>query len=352
MFTIRLTNDSGREKWDSFVSGHPQAGPYHWFGWKTTVEKGYGHRGYYLIAEGGDGTCLGVLPLICMKFPWGRKSFVSLPYCDYAGPLGDTEVMKALVEKAVYLAKNLRAQSLELRLSEEPRWLNDNEKSDFHVFSSKARMILTLPYGSNDLWSGFKPKLRSQIKRPQKEGLKAEIGGEELLDDFYMVFNLNMHRLGSPVHDRRWFQGLLQTYGEKARVAVVRLEDGTPVAGGIILAVGQKACVPWASSLSEYNSIAPNMLLYYQCLAWSADNGFNQFDFGRSTPGEGTYRFKEQWGSTPHPLHWYKQGFNGVPVSGMTSKSDVRDTVASIWSRLPLPITSFLGPKLRKYISL
>jgi len=27
------------------------------------------------------------------------------------------------------------------------------------------------------------------------------------------------------------------------------------------------------------------------------------FDFGRSTAGSGTYRFKEQWGAVPRQLH-------------------------------------------------
>ena len=352
MFSVRLANDTDREKWNAYVSSNPEAGPYHLFEWRTAVEKGYGHKGYYLIAEGEDGEFQGVLPLICMKFPWGQKSLVSLPYCDYAGPLGNEEAMKALIKEALILGKNLRVQGLELRFSEEPIWLNDDSKLGPRGFHSKARMILQLPKSSNELWSRFKPKLRSQIKRPQKEGLNAEIGREDLLGHFYNVFKLNMHRLGSPVHDRRWFEYLLQAYGERARVGVVRLKNGASVAGGIILTLGRKSCVPWASSLREYNSLAPNMLLYYQFLAWSAENGFNQFDFGRSTPGEGTYRFKEQWGSAPHPLHWYKFGFNGVPAPEMASKSSARDKVAFIWSKLPMPITTFLGPKLRKYISL
>ena len=48
------------------------------------------------------------------------------------------------------------------------------------------------------------------------------------------------------------------------------------------------------------------MLLYWTFLAFAADNGYGQFDFGRSTPGEGTYRFKSQWGAEPHQLYWYE----------------------------------------------
>ena len=352
MLLIRLSTDHDREKWDSFVATDPEASPYHWYAWKRAVEKAYHHKGFYLMAENENGDCFGVLPLICIKMPWGKKIFVSLPYCDYAGPLGADEVKKALIEEAISLAWKEKAQSIEIRFAYKQEFLNGNMPENFQANNRKVRMLRDLPSTSSELWSEFKPKLRAQIRRPQKEGLKEELGGKELLNDFYRVFNLNMHRLGSPVHDRRWFESLLEEYGDKAKVGVVRHKKGVPVAGGILLTIGQRACVPWASSLREYNQLAPNMLLYYQFLSWASENGYKQFDFGRSTPGEGTYKFKEQWGSFPQPLHWLKQKFNGAPKTGITSKSSARDKVASIWSKLPLPIASFLGPKLRKYISL
>jgi FemAB-related protein (PEP-CTERM system-associated) len=352
MFSLRLTTDYDREKWDSFVATDPEAGPYHWYAWKRAVEKAYHHKGFYLMAEKENGECLGVLPLICIKMPWGRKILVSLPYCDYAGPLGAYEVKKALIDKALYLASKEKAYGIEIRFPSKPDFLNENIPENSQINIHKVRMLRELPLTSSELWSEFKPKLRAQIRRPQKEGLKEELGGKELLNDFYRVFNLNMHRLGSPVHDRKWFENLLEEYGDKAKVGIVRHKNGVPVAGGILLTIGQKACVPWASSLREYNPIAPNMLLYYRFLAWSSENGYKQFDFGRSTPGEGTYKFKEQWGSFPQPLHWFKQEFNGAPKTGIISKSGARDKMASIWCKLPLPIASFLGPKLRKYISL
>lgn len=48
------------------------------------------------------------------------------------------------------------------------------------------------------------------------------------------------------------------------------------------------------------------MLLYWAMLEYACDQGYRQFDFGRSTPGEGTCRFKEQWGAKSHQLYWYQ----------------------------------------------
>ena len=61
---------------------------------------------------------------------------------------------------------------------------------------------------------------------------------------------------------------------------------------------------PWASSLRQYSKYSPNMLLYWKMLEFACDNGFNYFDFGRSSLDEGTYKFKKQWGASPVPLPW------------------------------------------------
>ncbi len=114
---VRLATDNDQPGWDSYVLSNPDAGPYHLYGWKTAVEKAYGHKGYYLMAEDAiDGSCVGVLPLICFKkMPWGKKSLISLPYCDYAGPLGGPSVKKALLDKCHDLAQDIGASTIELR---------------------------------------------------------------------------------------------------------------------------------------------------------------------------------------------------------------------------------------------
>ena len=144
-------------------------------------------------------------------------------------------------------------------------------------------MILDLPESSEALWSSFKSKLRSQIRKPRKEGLTFRMGSSELIDSFYQVFSRNMKDLGSPVHAKKWFQAVLDYFGERAHVGIVYRED-LPMASGIVLDCRQTVSIPWASTLREYNSLSPNMLLYWGFLEYACSSGFKTFDFGRSTP--------------------------------------------------------------------
>jgi len=91
------------------------------------------------------------------------------------------------------------------------------------------------------------------------------------------------------------------------------------------------------------------MLLYWSFLEYAADNGYKRFDFGRSSPDSGTFRFKKQWGAKPYPVFWYKDSDSKgeIPAGGK-----MRQRAENFWMKLPVSLATFLGPKIRKYISL
>lgn len=340
---VRLAGASDRAAWDRFVLAHPEGSAYHLFGWKSAVEGAYGLSCPYLLAEGG-GDVRGVFPLVHLRAPLGRGVLVSLPYCDVGGPLSDAaDGVQALLGAARALAGERRV-GLELRSALPAGGLVSSPH--------KVRMVLALPDNSEALLGGLSSKLRSQARKPEKDGLTARLGGAEFIGDFYRVFAENMRDLGSPVHSRAWIEAVVRGYGERARVGVVYLPTGEPAAGGLILCHDRTVSIPWASSLRRYNRQNPNMLLYWGFLRFAADRGYPRFDFGRSTPGEGTYKFKEQWGARPEPLHWRVLSAAGERPAAEGPPSSLRERVAWAWAKLPLPVANWLGPRLRKHISL
>ena len=94
------------------------------------------------------------------------------------------------------------------------------------------------------------------------------------------------------------------------------------------------------------------MLLYWNFLKFAADNGYKQFDFGRSTPDEGTYKFKAQWGAKPKTLYWHYIMLNKNDFENSESNSSHRDRVVKLWQKLPLGVANLIGPAIRKHISL
>ena len=125
-----------------------------------------------------------------------------------------------------------------------------------------------------------------------------------------------------------------------------------PVACSLIVGFKDTLENPWASSLREYSRLSPNMFLYWTMLEYACNNGFKYFDFGRSSPDEGTYKFKEQWGATPNPLHWHYISVNGKPLDKETSEKSKFDKAIQYWQKLPVSLTNVLGPIIRKHIGL
>jgi len=343
---IRIAQESDQQAWDAYVRRHPKGLAYHQFAWKRAVKKAYNLDACYLLAE-EHGNVAGVLPLILFSTPFFKKQYVSLPFCDVGGVLADKPmVAEQLAEHTIALARRERIACIEIRAESDSR---DNEKPA--DTSQKVRMALDLPGSSAELLAGLKAKLRSQVKKPMRDGLSYRVGGLELLDDFYFVFVRNMRDLGSPVHSRRWIQAVVECYGQEARMAVVYTREGQPAAAGVMLLHPTAVSNPWASALRFYKHLNPNMLLYWAMLSFATDNGFPCFDFGRSSPGSGTYKFKEQWGAREVPLQWTEL-LSARVIPANTGTSRLRGTAEQVWSGLPLGLTAFVGPYVRRYIPL
>jgi hypothetical protein len=218
--------------------------------------------------------------------------------------------------------------------------------------TGKVRMFLDLPASSDELFKSFKSKLCSQVRKAGKNGVKFFWGNGEDIDSAYSVFSKNMHELGSPVHSKSFLKAVLTCYGARAKLGLAEFQ-GKIIGMGIILLGSKGVSIPWASTLREHNRLGPNMMLYWNFLKYSADNGYTYFDFGRSSEGEGTYKFKKQWGAKPKPLVWYesieKRKTKTEPSQSGMGK---RELVAAMWQKLPLRAANRIGPHLRKYISL
>ncbi|SEA44733.1 FemAB-related protein, PEP-CTERM system-associated [Desulfuromusa kysingii] len=343
---IRKATDQDEEEWNRYVLDHPDSLAYHQFAWKKAVTEAYRFKSCYLIAEEDEQIC-GVLPMIILKCPFCGCNYVSLPYCDVGGCLVDSaEIETLLIHKAKELGIEDGISGIEYRTGQHRTSVEDVTDGD-----QKVRMVLELPTSSEIYLSSLKSKLRSQIKKPLKDGLTAKLGGLELVSDFYQIFSENMRDLGSPVHSLKWIKAIVRNYANSAQIGLVFTPDGELAAGGIILMHRETVSIPWASSLRRYNSQNANVLLYWNFLSFAADHGYKIFDFGRSTIGEGTYRFKKQWGATPRPLLWSDLLADKEELIPF-KPSKLRMISERIWMKMPLFWCNSLGPLIRRYISL
>ena len=342
--SIHLFMEEDRRRWDKYVMSSNISTCYHLSGWKDVIEGSFGHKTYYLLAENNKNEIEGILPLVHLKSRLFGSFMVSLPYFNYGGACAENdEASKQLLGKASYIGAKEEVAHIELRHA-------NHIFNDLQVKTAKVSMRLELPEKSDDLWSNFPSKLRSQVRRPAKEGMCVKIGGEDELDSFYTVFSINMRDLGTPVYSKRFFRNILKTFPENSWICSVYTKDGHPAASGFLIGFKERLEIPWASSIREYNRFGPNMLLYWSSLKSACEKGYKVFDFGRSTPGEGTCRFKEQWGAKPHQLYWHYWLRNGGPLPELNPNNPKYYMAIRVWQRLPVALTKLLGPVIVKNI--
>ena len=328
-----------RDLWDRFVNASADSTVCHLFGWKQVMTKVLGHRCHYLAAVDDTGAWRGILPLVHVKSLLGNY-LISMPFLNDGGPVGDADAQRALVDHAVVRAKELGAELLELRSRAE---VSGPVTSAYR----KITVMLPLPTSPEVLWEKtIKAKLRSQIRKPMKEGMTFRDGPGEL-DSFYRVFARNMRDLGTPVLPRAFFEEASRELGESMVFATVYAQSGLSVASACCFVWRDEMEITWASSLREFNHQSPNMLLYFKLMEIAVSRGIRVFNFGRCSPGGSTHRFKQQWGGTDVPLpwpSWHRDPGAGVP----TADSTMYRLAIAAWQRLPLAVANGVGSRISR----
>jgi len=339
---VEVTAEMSATEWNLFVGAHPERTGYHLWEWRAVFERGLGHRCLYLAAR-ENGTVVGVLPLVEIRSWLFGRALSSLPYVNYGGVLANnTAAADALVAEASDRARRRKLSFIVLR----------HRRQMFMSLparSHKVTMLLPLKSDPALMWSSLDRKVRNQVRKAEKSGLVTHTGGVELLDDFYDVFARNMRDLGTPVYGRSLFAEMLRAFPTDAKMHVVRLA-GRTIAGALSYAYGNVVEVPSASSLREHRSLCPNHLLYWHIIQEAIAAGRTVFDFGRSTPNDGTYNFKEQWGAIPEQLWWEYQLVGTTVLPSADRQSATYQTRVAAWKRLPLAVATSVGPWVARSI--
>ena len=327
---------------DAYVSGHPRASAYHRPAWLAVIGRAFGHETKYLTAESADGIA-GILPLVFFRSRLFGRFAVSVPFLNYGGVLADSpEAERALLHRAIAETIRMGGTHIELRHTRQVF-------SELPAKRHKVAMRLALAGSRDEQWQRLDRKLRNQVRKGEKSSLEVHAGGPERLEPFYEVFARNMRDLGTPVYGPGFFREVVSAFPDHTRVFTVML-DARPIAASIVHWHRDVIEVPWASAIREFNPLCANVLLYWHMLEFAVSRGFRVFDFGRSTPGEGTFLFKQQWGAEPLELVWEYWTAEGRSLPDLSPKNPKFSLAIHAWQRLPVRVTTAVGPLIVRNI--
>ena len=330
------------QRWREFVNTHGECSSYHRWEWKRVIENTFGWHTLFLLAADGQ-KVMGILPLALQDSWLFGRWLSSVPIVQGGGIAAETpEAGQALLEAAIRLTVQLRAKYLELRNSP-VRGLGLQTRSD------KVRAVLEIAPNTSVMWNHLDPKVRNLVRKGINNGLSAEFGRAELIDEFYRIFARNMRDLGTPVYGKSLFAEVTSAFPEDSRICLVR-HQGKTIAAAFLLGFRRTIESLWASSFRESLSLSPNMFLYWNVIAFASQHGYQVLDFGRSTTGSSTHRFKMQWGTSDIPLFWSYWLPRGRELPSMDRHNTKFHAAIRLWRKLPVGLANRVGPRLVRHL--
>jgi hypothetical protein len=292
-------------RWPRFLDRHPDSSVFHSTGWLEALRRTYGYEPVAFTTTPPAQELENGL-VFCKIQSWlsgGR--LVSLPFSDHCQPLAEgqsfTEVMDWL-----NTSRSLKHwRYVELR----PLSGSDIFRSDVVKSGSFSIQTLDLRPGLDVLFHNFhKSCVQRKIHRAEREGLTYQEGRSEAhLSQFYELMLLTRRRHGLPPQPLAWFRNVLHSVGAGILVRVAS-KDGQPIASMITMQFKDVLVYKYGCSDSRFNNLGGNPLLFWKAIQDAKHAGHRKFDLGRSeTDNSGLISFKENWGATSVPLHYYRQ---------------------------------------------
>lgn len=331
------TDTANSARWEAFVLACPEATFFHRAAWQGILCNVFRHPTYFLYAE-QDGEILGVLPLAHIKSRLFGHSLIALPFAVYGGVAAATpEAATALEQEAQSLAGKLDVDHLEFR-NIQPRHA-DWPAQDLYVTFRKA----ILPDAEANMLA-IPRKQRAMVRKGINNGLIATVDRKS--DRFFKLFADNVHRHGTPALPKRYFDTLLQVFGDDCEILTVTTPEGKPLSSVLSFYFRDEVLPYYAGDDEAARNLAANDFKYWELMRRSCERGLKIFDYGRSKVGTGPYSFKKNWGFEPQALHYeyclYKR--DSIPQNNPNNAK--YKLLIEAWRRMPISLANVIGPHI------
>ena len=335
---VQLMQPQDVEKWDAFVLACPEATFFHRAGWKSVIERAFGHKTWFYYAE-QDGKIVGVLSLAEIKSVLFGHSLSSLPFCVYGGVAADTEQARlALNSSAIALAKKLNVGHLEYRNIDAKNvdWLSKDLYVTFRkeIDPDEEKNMLAIPR-----------KQRAMVRKGIKLGLESEL--DHGTERFFHAYSTSVHRLGTPVFSKKFFRLLKETFAEECEVMTI-VKEGRTIASVMSFYFRDEVLPYYGGGTAEARDFAGNDFMYWELMRRACLRGYKVFDFGRSKLGTGAFDFKKNWGFEPTPLHYEYMLHKSTAVPDNNPLNPKYQLFIKMWQRMPIALANMIGPHIVK----
>lgn len=155
----------------------------------------------------------------------------------------------------------------------------------------------------DEVLASFQSKTRYNIRIALKHNVEIKICDKSALAEFIPIMKTTGNRDGFATRPIEYFEGLLDSFGEHARLYMA-YSEGKPIAGTIGVQYADKVWYLYGASSNEYRNLMPNYLLQWEMIKWAVQTNCKIYDF-RGVSGDLSPE------NPLYGLYRFKKGFNG-----------------------------------------
>lgn len=166
-------------------------------------------------------------------------------------------------------------------------------------------------------------KTRYNVRLAQRRGVTVRRAASDGagVDAFYALMQDTAQRNAFGVHERRYYEEFLRTFGDSAALLFAEIE-GKPVAGVIAVSFGNEAIYMYGASSTKDRAHGAGFYIQYEAMRWAREQGCTVYDLWgipavdpSTTHVDGGDRIAGTSGSDWRGLYEFKTRFGGQIVS-------------------------------------
>lgn len=357
-FSVVQLTDDDKDLWNEFVTDNSYAHVYHLWEWGEVLCKTYNYQRYYLAVKCGEDIA-GILPLLLIRSSIFADKLVSLPFCEYGGPLLEKfsdpsrarQTITMLIKVLTSLTRKSKIDYIELRHPPAPL-ASILASSGFKALRRYVTFKIDLTEGESELWRNLKKDARNPVRRAIKAGITIRNVKVDQVKQYYDLYLNAQKRHGSPPHSYNFFMNVYDSFKPKGLLQMLfAIYDGEPI-GGIMVFCFDGKTYDWSAVTDpKYRNLSPNNFLLWHIIKWGKEKNFRVLDIGRTRPeARGMYHFKRGWGGLEVSLEDYLFLVRHVEIPDPTQGKYVY--LSKMWSLLPVALAQRIGPKVINGIGL
>lgn len=273
-----------------------------------------------------------ILPLARFKV-FRREKLVSLPFCEYGGPLLLTESFDwERFGKDVFseFGDNIKIK-IHSKISEHSGSLGISNISSYWLrnFESKSEQ---------DLWGSFRKTLRCEIKNAKEHNLEIKkCSNDKEMEQFYDLYVANLRRKKTVPYPWSLIRFLRKSQSNELLLVIYK---GKVIAGCLFLNYSGFVHYFLSASSYEYRNLGANYLIIWEKIK-SLIGQDKILDLGASLQGSSLEIFKRGWGGTEYPIY---------QISAKKNEESLRSSkLRNIWGLLPNFVIKKMSKNFIKY---